>query len=147
MNIPIGWAIAFTCALTGFLWLGGLLGQLWVPQEYLIIFGAAIGTLIAGNKFRNLKNLFKAISRIFIGRGQSKKDNLALLCLMFEILQKIKRDGLMSLEGDIEEPEASPLFEKYPLIMKDHHLVDFITDYLRMMLGGSLDVIQIESLM
>jgi chemotaxis protein MotA len=66
---------------------------------------------------------------------------------MFEILQKIKRDGLMSLEGDIEEPESSPLFEKYPDILKDHHLVDFITDYLRMMLGGSLDVIQIESLM
>jgi len=66
---------------------------------------------------------------------------------LFEILQKIKRDGLMSLEGDIEEPESSPLFEKYPLIMNDHHLVDFITDYLRMMLGGSLDVIQIESLM
>jgi chemotaxis protein MotA len=53
----------------------------------------------------------------------------------------------MSLEGDIEEPESSPLFEKYPEILKDHHLVDFITDYLRMMLGGSLDVIQIESLM
>jgi chemotaxis protein MotA len=53
----------------------------------------------------------------------------------------------MSLEGDIEQPESSPLFEKYPNILKDHHLVDFITDYLRMMLGGALDVIQIESLM
>ena len=111
------------------------------------IVGAAVGTMIASNSMINLKKTLSALGGAFKSKSNIKQMHLDLLCLMFEILQKIKRDGLMSLEGDIEEPEASPLFEKYPLIMKDHHLVDFITDYLRMMLGGSLDVIQIESLM
>jgi len=126
---------------------GGHIMVLWQPTEVLTIVGAAVGTMIASNSMINLKKTFAALGGAFKGKTNIKQMHLDLLCLMFEILQKIKRDGLMSLEGDIEEPEASPLFEKYPLIVKDHHLVDFITDYLRMMLGGSLDVIQIESLM
>ncbi|QWE23087.1 flagellar motor stator protein MotA [Polynucleobacter sp. AP-Jannik-300A-C4] len=147
MNIPIGWIIAMACALGGYALHGGHIMVLWQPTEVLTIVGAAVGTMIAANTPTNLKKMFSALGRAFKNAKNVKQKSLDLLCLMFEILQKIKRDGLMSLEGDIEEPESSPLFEKYPEIMKDHHLVDFITDYLRMMLGGSLDVIQIESLM
>jgi len=60
MNIGLGWIIAFGCAVGGFIWLGGHIDQLWVPQEYLIIFGAAVGTLVASNKWRNLKSLSRA---------------------------------------------------------------------------------------
>ena len=96
MNIPIGWLIALGTAFGGFYWLGGELNNLWVPEEYLIIFGAGLGTLIASNKWRNLKNLFKAFGRIFVRSESNKTANLALLCLMFELLQKIKRNGLLS---------------------------------------------------
>jgi len=147
MNIPLGWIIAMACALGGYALHGGHIMVLWQPTEVLTIVGAALGTMIASNTMVNLKKTLAALGGAFKSKGSVKQMHLDLLCLMFEILQKIKRDGLMSLEGDIEEPEASPLFEKYPLVTKDHHLVDFITDYLRMMLGGSLDVIQIESLM
>ena len=147
MNIPIGWIIAMSCALGGYALHGGNTMVLWQPTEVLTIVGAAVGTMIASNSMINLKKTFAALGSAFKTKSSVKQMHLDLLCLMFEILQKIKRDGLMSLEGDIEEPEASPLFEKYPSVTKDHHLVDFITDYLRMMLGGSLDVIQIESLM
>lgn len=147
MNIPIGWIIAMACALGGYALHGGNIMVLWQPTEVLTIVGAAVGTMIAANTPTNLKKMFSALGGAFKTAKNVKQKSLDLLCLMFEILQKIKRDGLMSLEGDIEEPESSPLFEKYPEILKDHHLVDFITDYLRMMLGGSLDVIQIESLM
>jgi chemotaxis protein MotA len=147
MNIPIGWIIAMACALGGYALHGGNIMVLWQPTEVLTIVGAAVGTMIAANTPTNLKKMFSALGSAFKTAKNVKQKSLDLLCLMFEILQKIKRDGLMSLEGDIEEPESSPLFEKYPDILKDHHLVDFITDYLRMMLGGSLDVIQIESLM
>ena len=147
MNIPIGWIIAMACALGGYALHGGNIMVLWQPTEVLTIVGAAVGTMIAANTPTNLKKMFSALGSAFKTAKNVKQKSLDLLCLLFEILQKIKRDGLMSLEGDIEEPEASPLFEKYPEILKDHHLVDFITDYLRMMLGGSLDVIQIESLM
>ncbi|MFZ9351683.1 MAG: motility-associated protein, partial [Polynucleobacter sp.] len=147
MNIPIGWIIAMACALGGYALHGGNIAVLWQPTEVLTIVGAAVGTMIASNNITNLKKTFAALGGAFKTKSAVKQMHLDLLCLMFEILQKIKRDGLMSLEGDIEEPESSPLFEKYPTVTKDHHLVDFITDYLRMMLGGSLDVIQIESLM
>ena len=147
MNIPIGWIIAMACALGGYALHGGNVMVLWQPTEVLTIVGAAVGTMIAAKTPTNLKEMFSALGGAFNTAKTVKQKSLDLLCLMFEILQKIKRDGLMSLEGDIEEPESSPLFEKYPDILKDHHLVDFITDYLRMMLGGSLDVIQIESLM
>jgi chemotaxis protein MotA len=147
MNIPIGWIIAMACALGGYALHGGHIMVLWQPTEVLTIVGAAVGTMIAANTPTNLKKMFSALGGAFKNAKNVKQKSLDLLCLMFEILQKIKRDGLMSLEGDIEEPDSSPLFEKYPEILKDHHLVDFITDYLRMMLGGSLDVIQIESLM
>jgi chemotaxis protein MotA len=147
MNIPIGWIIAMGCALGGYALHGGHVGVLWQPTEVLTIVGAAVGTMLASNTPTNLKAVFAALGSAFKSAGAVKKFHLDLLCLLFEILQKIKRDGLMSLEADIEEPDASPLFEKYPEILADHHLVDFITDYLRMMLGGALDLVQIESLM
>jgi chemotaxis protein MotA len=147
MNIPIGWLIALSCALFGYMWLGGHLAQLWVPQEYLVIFGATLGTLIAGNKFRNLKNLIQGIWGLFFNRGQSKKDNLALLCLMFELLQKIKRHGVLSLESDIESPQTSTLFAKYPAVLKKSRLLEFLTDYFRMMLDGTVTLSQLDTVM
>ena len=147
MNIPIGWLIAFATALGGFYWLGGEFNQLWVPEEYLIIFGAAIGTLVASNRWRNLKNLFKAFGRIVVRAESNKKANLALLCLMFELLQKIKRDGSLSIEADISAPTSSALFAKYPAILKHKRLLEFITDYFRMMMDGSVTLSQLETVM
>jgi len=147
MLITIGWIISIACVLGGYTLHGGNPMVLWQPTEVLTIVGAAVGTMLASNTVPNLKMTLSAIGSAFKAKKAVKQYHLDLLCLMFEILQKIKRDGLMSLEGDIEQPESSPLFEKYPNILQDHHLVDFITDYLRMMLGGALDVVQIESLM
>jgi chemotaxis protein MotA len=72
---------------------------------------------------------------------------MELLGLLFELLAKARKDGLMSLEGDVEEPDKSVIFGKYPNITADHHLRDFITDYLRMMVGGNLGAMEIENLM
>ena len=147
MNIPIGWLIALVTAFTGFYWLGVEFKQLWVPEEYLIIFGAAFGALVASNKWRNLKNLFKAIGRIFVRAETNKAANLALLCLMFELLQKIKRDGSLSIEADITSPAASSLFAKYPAVLKHNRLLEFITDYFRMMMDGTVTLSQLETVM
>lgn len=147
MNIPIGWLIAFTAAFGGFVWLGGEATQLWVPEEYLIIFGAAAGTLVASNKWRNLKNLIRSFGRIFVRAETNKTANLALLCLMFELLQKIKRDGSLSIEADITAPSASALFAKYPAVLKHNRLLEFITDYFRMMMDGTVTLSQLETVM
>lgn len=147
MTLPIGWIIAIGSAIGAFLWLGGHLGQLWVPQEYLVIFGCAFGAFIAANKWRNIKNTFVGLGRIFLRSKDSKAANLELLCLMFELLQKIKRDGALSIEKDVEDPRASALFNKYPRVLNKPRLVEFITDYFRMMMDGSVTLSQLESIM
>jgi chemotaxis protein MotA len=103
--------------------------------------------LVASNKWRNLKNLFKAIGRIFVRAETNKAANLALLCLMFELLQKIKRDGSLSIEADITSPAASSLFAKYPAVLKHNRLLEFITDYFRMMMDGTVTLSQLETVM
>ena len=147
MNIGIGWIIALGSCIFGFIWLGGHYEQLWVPQEYLIIFGAAVGTLVASNKWRNLKSLMRAFFRIFLPSHSGKEANLGLLCLMFELLQRIKRDGALSIEADISDPKQSVLFAKYPTVLKSPRLIEFITDYFRMMMDGTVTLGQLESVM
>jgi chemotaxis protein MotA len=70
-----------------------------------------------------------------------------LLAMLYEILSKVRKEGLMSIEGDIENPEGSPIFSKYPTVTNDHHVMEFLTDYLRMMVGGNLNAFEIENLM
>jgi len=147
MNIGAGWIIAFGCTIGGFLWLGGHIEQLWVPQEYLIIFGAGLGTLMASNKWRNLKSMFRAFLRIFLPSHGGRAANLGLLCLMFELLQRIKRDGALSIESDISDPQQSELFAKYPTVLKSPRLIEFITDYFTMMMDGTVTLGQLESVM
>jgi len=147
MNIGIGWLIGISACLGGFLWLGGHLDQLIVPQEYLIIFGAAIGTLVASNKWRNLKAMIRAFFRIFLPANSGKASNLGLLCLLFELLQRIKRDGALSIEADISDPKQSELFAKYPSVLKSARLIEFITDYFKMMMDGTMTKGQLESVM
>jgi chemotaxis protein MotA len=72
---------------------------------------------------------------------------MELMSLMFDVLSKVRKEGLMSIEGDIETPEQSPVFSKYPMVLADHHIVEFITDYLRLMVSGNMDAFQIENLM
>ena len=147
MNIGAGWIIAFGCVIGGFLWLGGHVEQLWVPEEYLIIFGAALGTLMASNKWRNLKSMGRAFLRIFLPSHGGRAANLGLLCLMFELLQRIKRDGALSIESDISDPKQSELFAKYPTVLKSPRLIEFITDYFTMMMDGTVTLGQLESVM
>ena len=147
MNIGAGWIIAFGCVIGGFLWLGGHVEQLWVPEEYLIIFGAALGTLMASNKWRNLKSMGRSFVRIFMPSHGGRAANLGLLCLMFELLQRIKRDGALSIESDISDPQQSELFAKYPTVLKSPRLIEFITDYFTMMMDGTVTLGQLESVM
>jgi chemotaxis protein MotA len=147
MNIGAGWVIAFGCVIGGYMWVGGHIEQLWVPSEYLIIFGAAAGTLLASNKWRNLKSMFRAFIRIFLPSHGGRAANLGLLCLMFELLQRIKRDGALSIESDISDPKQSELFAKYPTVLKSPRLIEFITDYFTMMMDGTVTLGQLESVM
>lgn len=143
----IGLVIGFGCLIMGYVLHGGNVLALWQPTEILVIFGLGVGYLLSSNPIRNIKLVIAAVPKAFQTPTATKRKCLDVLCLMFEILTKVRRDGLMTLEADIEEPEKSAFFQKYPSIAKDHHLQNFICDYLRMMLGGSLNVQQVEALM
>ena len=77
----------------------------------------------------------------------SKALYMELMALLYELLSKVRKEGLMSIEGDVDNPEESPIFSKYPSILADHHVVEFMTDYLRLMVSGNMDAFQIENLM
>lgn len=147
MFVIIGYIVVCGTIFGGYALAGGHLGGLWQPLEVLMIFGGAIGAFIVGNDTKALKSTVKALPSLFKGSKFNKALYLDLLSLLYEILTKIRKDGMMSIESDVENPESSPLFSKYPKILHDHHVMDFICDYLRLMVSGNMDAFQVENLM
>jgi chemotaxis protein MotA len=131
----------------GFAANGGHLAALWQPLELVMIFGAAIGAFFVGNNPKAIKATLQALPTLFKGSKYTREMYMELMSLMFDVLSKVRKEGLMSIEGDIEAPEQSPVFSKYPAVLADHHIVEFITDYLRLMVSGNMDAFQIENLM
>ncbi len=147
MFVIIGYIVVCGTIFGGYALAGGHLGGLWQPLEVLMIFGGAVGAFIVGNDSKSQKATLKALPTLFKGSKFNKVLYMDLLALLYEILTKIRKDGMMSIENDVENPEASPLFSKYPALLHDHHLVEFITDYLRLMVSGNMDAFQVENLM
>ncbi|MCF8185492.1 MAG: flagellar motor stator protein MotA [Sulfuritalea sp.] len=147
MFVVIGYLIVCSTIFGGYALAGGHLGALWQPLEVLMIFGGAVGAFVVGNDSKAIKATLKALPTLFKGSKYSKALYMDLLALLFEILAKIRKDGMLSIENDIENPETSPLFSKYPDLLHDHHLIEFIADYLRLMSSGNMDAFQIENLM
>jgi len=145
--VIIGYIIVIASVFGGFAVAGGHLASLLQPVELLMIGGGAAGAFLVGNNSKAIKATVKAIPTIFKGSKYSKALYMELMSLLFEILSKVRKEGLMSIEGDVESPEQSPIFNKYPNILHDHHIVEFMTDYLRLMVSGNMDAFQIENLM
>lgn len=125
----------------------GSLAVLWVPMEYLAIFGLFIGGFIASNSTKTIKSTLGALPSALKGSKYNRELYMDTLLLLFEVLSKIRKDGLVSIEGDVDNPRGSPLFSGYPDVIEDDHVLDFLTDYLRMMVGGNLNTLEIEALM
>lgn len=147
MLVIVGYVVILAAIFGGFAMAGGHLGSLWQPVELLMIGGGAVGAFLVGSGPKVMKASFKALPTIFKGSKYTKQLYMELLALLFEILSKVRKEGLMSIESDVEDPHASPIFSKYPAISGDHHIVEFITDYLRLMVGGNLNAMEIENLM
>ncbi len=133
--------------LGGYLMAHGILIALWQPAELVIIFGGALGAFVVGNPPKVLKATPKEVIKAIKGSTYNKAVYLDLLGLMFDLFSKSRKEGLMALEADIEEPEESEIFNKYPKISADHHVVEFICDYIRLMVGGTMNPFELENLM
>jgi chemotaxis protein MotA len=118
-----------------------------LPFELTTIFGAAFGAFLVNNQMKVVKASVAGVVQCFRGSKYSKARYMELLALLYDILQKARKEGLMSIEKDVEEPDGSPLFQKYPTVGSDRHVTEFITDYLRMMVSGNLNAHEIEALM
>lgn len=147
MLVIVGYLVVLFSVFGGFALAGGHLGSLIQPIELLMIGGAAIGAFFAGNNGKSIKATFKALPTVLKGSRYTKTLYLELMSLLSDILTRARKEGLISIEGDIDTPFESPLFMKYPAILADHHLIEFITDYLRLMVSGTMDAFQIENLM
>ena len=143
----IGSIVVVGCVIGGFILEGGHIMALWHPTEVLIIVGAALGAFLTSNPPKICKAAFTGALGFVKGPRFNRDDYISLLKLLYEILVKIRKEGLMAIESDLEAPDGGALFKNYPQIVADHHLMDFIRDCLRLMVGGSLDPHELESLL
>ncbi len=114
----------------------GNLRVLIQPAELVTIGGAAIGTVLIANPLHILKQIAGGIGGVFAGSKYNKQAYIDSLKTMYDLLNKARKDGLMALENDVEEPDKSPLFAKAPAVFKNHHVRDFVCDSLRMAITG-----------
>lgn len=147
MLIIIGFVVVLACVAGGFVLSHGNLLSLWQPFELLIIGGAALGAFLASNPAKVHKAVLKNMLGALKGSKYKKALYLDLLSLMYDLLQKSRKEGMMAIEADIEAPSESALFSKHPSILADHHVVEFICDYLRLMVGGNMNPFELENLM
>ncbi|MEQ6436171.1 flagellar motor stator protein MotA [Comamonas sp. w2-DMI] len=149
MLVLIGYIVAFGCIFGVYVLHGGNVSVLAkaLPFEMLTIGGGALGAFIVCNQPKVLKATAKAIPAAVKATRHNKARFMELMALLYELLQKARKEGLMSIEGDVEEPHESAIFQKYPELLADHHVVEFLTDYLRMMVSGNLNSHEIEALM
>ncbi len=147
MLVLFGYVIVVACVFGGYALAGGHLGAMFQPLELLMIGGAAFGAFVVNNPAKTLKATFKALPSLLQGSKYTKALYMELMALLYEILDKTRKEGLLAIERDIEAPKQSPLVSKYPKVLKDHHLVEFISDYLRLMVSGKQNALEIEALM
>jgi chemotaxis protein MotA len=149
MFVIIGWLVIVVCVFGVYIFHGGNISVILkaLPFEMITIGGATLGAFLANNQMKVVKATMKGLGECFKGSKYTKARYMDLMALMYDILQKARKEGLMAIEKDVETPHESAIFQKYPTVGSDHHVVEFITDYLRMMVSGNLNAHEIESLM
>lgn len=149
MFVIVGWLVILVCVFGVYIFHGGNIMVILkaLPFELITIGGATVGAFLANNQTKVVKATIAGLGLCFKGSKYTKARYMELMALLYDILQKARKEGLMAIEKDVEEPHESEIFKKYPSVGTDHHVVEFITDYLRMMVSGNLNAHEIESLM
>jgi chemotaxis protein MotA len=146
MIIFIGFIIVIGAVLGGYLLEHGNLSVILQPVEIMIIGGAALGGFIIASPVRVIKAVIASVVRMFTHSPYSKNDYVEVLLLLNGIFYKIRQQGLVSIENDVDAPNESPLFTKYPKILKNHEAINLITDTLRTVMTTTIAPHELESL-
>jgi chemotaxis protein MotA len=147
MLVIVGYLVVIFSVFGGFALSGGHLFALFQPLEFMMIAGAALGSFIVANNMKVIKAAFKGAFSTLRGTHYTKLFYIELLSLLFEITTKIRREGVLAIETDIENIQESALFAKYPLILKEKWIMEFLCDHLRLIITGRVDIHDLESIM
>ena len=149
MIVIVGYAVSMGCIFGMYILHGGNIAVILkaLPFELVTIFGGALGAFAVANQPKVLRATLKLLPQALKGSKYTKARYMELMALLYDILQKARKEGLMAIEKDVEDPNTSVIFKKYATVGSDHHVVEFMTDYLRMMVSGNLNAHEIESLM
>ncbi len=149
MFVIIGYLVCLGCIFGVYIAHGGNISVILhaLPFETITILGGALGAFVVNNQPKVIKATLKALPTVFKGSKYTKARYMELLAMLYDILQKARKEGLMAIEKDVESPHESEIFKKYPTVGSDHHVIEFTTDYLRMMVSGNLNAHEIEALM
>lgn len=147
MLILIGYIIVVASVFGGYMLVGGHLGALYQPAEIVMIAGAAAGAFVASNNGKAIKATFRTFSKLKRTKHYNKAMYMELMALQYKLLAKARRDGMLAIERDIDDPQSSALFADYPKLTSDPMIMAFLTDYLRLMISGNMDPFEIDALM
>src|SRR5271156_1089436 len=143
----IGILLVFACVIAGFLMEKGQIAVLIQPSELVTIGGAAIGTILAANPMHILKKLVGGLMSVIKGSPFSKQRYVDTLKMFFDLLAKSRKEGAIAIESDVEDPEKSPIFSRYPVFLHDHHARDFVCDTMRMAITGGVNPFDVDQMM
>ena len=143
----IGILLVFASVIGGFLMEKGQILVLLQPAELLIIAGAGTGTLLAANPAHIIKAIAGALGGVLKGSPFNKERYLSTLKMMYQFLNKVRKEGLLSVEMDVEKPEDSSIFKNYPEFLADHHAREFVCDTLRMAITGGVEPFDMDQMM
>lgn len=147
MFVIIGTIVVLISVMGGYLLSHGNLLALWQPYEVLIIAGGAIGAFIVANPPSVVKGALRGMTALFKGPTYGKQDYIDLLSMLYDLFSAMRKEGLLALEAHIEDPASSPIFSAYPRLVREHHLIDFTTDCLRLIVGGNMNPHELEALL
>ncbi|MBJ6986738.1 MULTISPECIES: flagellar motor stator protein MotA [unclassified Devosia] len=147
MRLILGTIVVFACVLGSYYMMGGHVEVLWQPWEFVIILGAALGAFIIANGAPVLKAVPGMFGSLFKGPKYDKTAYLELLGMQYAMFKIVQQKGILGIESHIEDPHNSTLFNAFPTFAKNHHAVQFVCDYMRMVTMGANNVHEIEALM
>jgi chemotaxis protein MotA len=147
MPVILGALIVLGAVLGGYVLSHGQLVALWQPFELLIIGGAAFGAFVIANPIKVTLDVFKKLPHLLTGSPFTKLLYLELLAMLYDLFNLMRKEGLIAIESHIEDPRDSNIINKYPLIRNNSEAIEFICDYLRLIIIGDMTAYELENLM
>lgn len=147
MFVIVGILVVFGAVVGGYLMEHGHLAVLWQPAEVVIIVGAALGTLLVANPLTVLKKVANGLVGVLKGNRYSRARYLETLQMLNALFASARKGGATKLEADVDDPQKSEVFKKFPFILQDHHALEFLCDTLRLSVTGGVDPFQLDQMM